>query len=154
VIGWRFSAYEGLDGRGGLYTSGRWHRRGHEILYCAPNAATSLLEVMVHGLVRIEEALGGYQFLKVQLPDSVSIEDVGVDRLPADWKVQLEVTRDIGESWLKEGRAAVLRVPSVLVPETLNLIVNPRHAEAKALSLVSAYRFQPDARLFNRPGKA
>lgn len=151
MITWRFSQHAALDGRGGLYTQGRWHSRGREILYCAPNPATALLEVMVHGLVRVAEVFADYQFLKLDLPDSISIEDV--DELPDDWKLQLEVTRELGDRWLKQGRVAVLRVPSVLVPETANHLVNPLHPEARQISLQIAYRFALDARLLNPPAR-
>jgi len=154
VIAWRFSQHAALDGRGGLYTEGRWHSRGREILYCAPNPATALLEVMVHGLVRVAEVFADYQFLKLDLPDSNSVEDVDENGLPDDWNLQSEVTRELGDRWLKQGRVAVLRVPSVLVPETVNLLINPRHPEARQMSLQNAYRFALDTRLFNARGRA
>jgi RES domain-containing protein len=148
VIVWRFSRHVALDGRGGLVASGRWHTRGREILYCAPNPATALLEVLVHSAVRTPEALGGFQFVKIEIPDSVSRELVEEHELPADWIARPEITRASGDRWLREGRSAVLLVRSVLVPDTLNAVVNPRHPDAAAIETMEAIPYPLDGRLF------
>jgi RES domain-containing protein len=148
VIVWRFSQHASLDGRGGLFASGRWHTRGHEILYCAPNPAAALLEVMVHGAVGSPEAFGNFQFLKIDVPDSVSIERMDEAQLPSDWVIGLEATRALGDGWLRAERAAVLIVRSVLVPETYNALINPRHRDAEQLRLLSAVTYPLDSRLF------
>ena len=127
MILWRFSQHASLDGRGGLVASGRWHTRGHEILYCAPNPATALLEVLVHGAVRSVEAFGNFQFLKLEVPDNVSRQGVAEEDLPSDWVHRLEFTRARGDHWLYEAATVVLLVRSVLVPETYNSLINPRH---------------------------
>lgn len=148
MILWRFSQHASLDGRGGLFASGRWHSRGQEILYCAPNPATALLEVMVHGAVRSAAAFGNFHFLKIELPDTVSMERVGEAQLHRDWIMRLEITRARGDRWLREHKAAMLFVPSVLVPETDNALVNPHHPAAAQLRLVSEVSFPLDARMF------
>ena len=57
MIVWRFSQHDSLDGRGGLLASARWHTRGKEILHCAPNPATAVLEILVHNQVREPAAM-------------------------------------------------------------------------------------------------
>ncbi len=103
---------------------------------------------MVHGAIRRPEALGGFRFLEIDLPDAVSVERVDDAQLPSDWSMRLEVTRPLGDGWLREGRAVGLVVRSVLVPETYNLLVNPHHPEADQLRLLSAFAFPLDPRLF------
>lgn len=147
MIVWRFSRHVGLDGQGGLVASGRWHTRGRRILYCAPDPATALLEVLVHSAVRTPEALEGFQFLKIEVPDEISIERVEDRLLPDDWSAQLEVTRAWGDRWLREGLHPVLLVRSVLVPETWNALVNPLHRQALAITTLAQIRFPLDARL-------
>lgn len=148
MIIWRFSRHLGLDGQGGLVASGRWHTRGHRILYCAPNPASALLEVLAHGAVRTPEALEGFRFLKIELPDDISIERVADGLLPADWATQLEVTRAWGDRWLSDGLHPVLLVPSVLVPETWNVLCNPLHRQARELASLAEIGFPLDSRLF------
>jgi RES domain-containing protein len=47
MLVWRVGNYATLDGVGGLFASGRWHSRGHPVVYCAENAAIALLETLV-----------------------------------------------------------------------------------------------------------
>jgi RES domain-containing protein len=150
VIVWRFSRHEALDGRGGLLASARWHTRGAAILYCAPNPATALLEVLVHGGVRDPDALGRHRFLKIDVPDDVERQEVGEAQLPADWPRRPMVTRAWGDRWLKENRSLVMVVRSVLLPETYNVLINPRHPEAARVSRVASFPYPVDARLADR----
>jgi RES domain-containing protein len=71
-----------------------------------------------------------------------SLEDLAEDFDSGD----LGKTRAHGESFLKSHRACVLRVPSVVLPEDFNLVLNPRHADADGIRLVShrAFSFEPD----------
>lgn len=148
MIVWRFTQHLALDGRGGLFASARWHTRGHEILYCAPNAATALLEVLVNSAVRDAQAFGGFQFLKLDVPDEIAIERVEEGELPADWSRRHELTRARGDRWLREERSAALLVRSVLVPETYNVLINPRHAEAARVTPLASFPYPLDPRLF------
>ena len=68
-----------------MAASARWHTRGVEILYCAPNPATALLEVLVHAEVADPAALGRHRFLKIEIPDDISRQQVDEAQLPADW---------------------------------------------------------------------
>ena len=148
MIVWRFSRHVALDGRGGLLAPGRWHSRGREILYCAPNPATALLEVLAHSAVRTPEALGDFQFVKIEIPDGVPRERVEDNELPANWTTRPEMTRVRGDLWLREGTVALLIVRSVLVPETYNVLINPRHTDAVQVARLAAFRFPLDERLF------
>ena len=147
MIAWRFSRYETLDGRGGLLASARWHTRGQEVLYCAPNPATAVLEILVHAQIREPAALSRHRFIKLEIPDDVSRDSVDEAQLPTDWSRRQSVTRAWGDRWLREGRAAVLTVRSVLVPETYNQIINPRHADAARIQRLASFPYPLDARL-------
>ena len=150
VIVWRFSQHESLDGRGGLLASARWHTRGKEVLYCAPNPATAVLEILVHSQVREPTALAHHRFIKVDIPDEVSRQSVDEAQLPTDWSRRIAITRVWGDRWLREGDTALLTVRSVLVPETYNVIINPRHAEAARIRRVAVMPYPLDSRLFAR----
>ena len=145
---WRFTRHLALDGRGGLLASARWHTRGREILYCAPNPATALLEVLVNSGVRDVEAFGGFHFVKLEVPDELGIERVEEGQLPPDWSRRIDLTRAWGDRWLREERSAVLLVRSALVPETYNVLINPRHAEATRVARLASFPYPPDPRLF------
>jgi hypothetical protein len=72
------------------------------------------------------------------IPDEVSRQSVDEGQLPPDWSRRVSVTRAWGDRWLREGETAVLVVRSVLVPETYNVLVNPRHANAAGIKQLAA----------------
>jgi RES domain-containing protein len=148
MILWRVSNYETLDGAGGLYVSGRWHSKGHPVAYCTLNSATALLETLVHMEIDSEDRPKRFQVLRIEGPDSLTFEKVEVNSLSHDWAEDIGITQTIGDRWLNEGRSLLLQVPSILVPETWNVLVNPLHAEAKLLKIAVKYEHPFDARLF------
>jgi RES domain-containing protein len=122
VILWRVSNHSTLDGSGGLSAAGRWHTAGRRIVYCAPNPATARLEVLVHAKV-----------------------DIGA--LGRAWRTDLEATRRAGDEWLRSGRTALFRVPSVIVPATWNVLMNPQHPESAQARIVRVHSYGIDPRL-------
>jgi RES domain-containing protein len=146
MILWRVSNYETLDGAGGLYVSGRWHTKGHPVVYFTRNPATALLETLVHIEIDAEDRPERVQILKIEGADSLSLERIEVNRLPAGWLTDWPLTQEIGDDWLAGKRTLLLEVPCVLVPETFNLLVNPLHSEAPQLKIVALYEHPLDAR--------
>ncbi|MBV8113476.1 MAG: RES family NAD+ phosphorylase [Silvibacterium sp.] len=147
MILWRVSNYASLDGSGGLYVSGRWHTRGHAVVYCAENPATALLETLVHLEIDAEDRPERFQVLRIEGPDTISRERIEPGRLPDGWQSDLTVTQRVGVDWLASGRSFLLEVPSVLAPETWNVLVNPRHREAVLLKISAVYEHGWDKRL-------
>ncbi len=147
MILWRVSNYETLDGAGGLYVSGRWHTKGRPIIYCTLNPATAFLETLVHIEIDSEDRPERFQVLRIEGPDTLPIEKIELVALSLDWAKDITFTQNIGDRWLSEGRSLLLQVPSVLVPETWNVLVNPQHAEANLLKIVMKYEHAFDARL-------
>src|SRR5712691_10373404 len=99
---------------------GRWHTRGRRVAYCAQSPAAALLEILVHFEIDIQDLPVRYRLLKIVAPDDLHVERVSVDDLPADWPERTQVTRALGDRWLTNGSAALLTVPSAIVPETFN----------------------------------
>jgi RES domain-containing protein len=147
VILWRVSNYRTLDGVGGLYVSGRWHTKGHPVVYCTLNPATALLESLVHIEIDSEDRPELFQVLRIEGPDALSIEEIETAALQSNWTANIASTQNLGDRWLSERRSLLLKVPSVLVPETWNVLVNPQHAEAGLLKITMMYEHAFDARL-------
>jgi RES domain-containing protein len=143
---WRISNHETLSGEGGLRYAARWHSAGRPIVYLAESPAGAMIEVLVHLELEEDELPRSYSLLQVEVPEDVGIETI---RVPAGegWKADLAVSRGLGDAWLGEGRSAVARVPSAILPETANYLLNPAHAEAGRLRVVSVARPRFDARL-------
>ena len=138
-----------LDGVGGLYTDGRWHRRGSRIVYSASTISLAVLESRVHH----ETAPLGWVALELLIPDEL-VEKLDQSLLPAGWSIDRTSTQDIGETWLQSKRSAVLGVPSVIVPTELNFLLNPLHPEAPGVAIKSMRPFVFDTRLFRSPGSS
>ena len=147
MIVWRISNHVSLDGGGGLRASSRWHTRGRRIVYFAPNPATALLEILVHAEVDLEDLPVRYRYLKIDVPDGTSKERLEADNLPRDWREAVDLSRQVGDEWLRSSRSATLEIPSVVVPETFNLLLNPTHAQANQLAIVQVIEHDLDARL-------
>ena len=64
---------------------------------------------------------------------------------PLDWRYWPEVTRDLGTAWLRKIETVLLRIPSAIVPETGNVLFNPRHADAKSFRIAETFLHPFDA---------
>jgi RES domain-containing protein len=136
----------GLDGIGGTFAEGRWHSRGERVVYFGGSAAIVVLERLAHtdpDLLPDDLQLGHFE---LSGPASeAKVEEFGA--LPADWMRDENATRRIGGRWLAAGSSCLLVVPSAILPEESNFVLNPQHPGAKWLGLVRERRFLFDARL-------
>jgi RES domain-containing protein len=142
MILWRISRHRDLGGAGGLKAAGRWHYAGRRIVYLAETPAGALLEVCVH--TSANDVPPEFTLLKIEGPN-LDTPSVSIGDLPGDWRTRLELTRDLGTAWLERTESALLRVPSAIVPETMNCLFNPSHQHATEFRIVEtiAYPFDP-----------
>jgi len=129
VILWRISNHSSLTGEGGMRASGRWHTRGRRIVYCTQNPAAALLEILVHLEIDLRDLPTRYRLMKLHAPNHFPVHHAA--GLPSDWIERPDITRVIGDRWLRVADTAFLRVPSAVVPETFNVLLNPAHPQAK-----------------------
>jgi RES domain-containing protein len=142
---WRCSAHDDLDGVGGLYASGRWHTFGRLVVYCGLNASTALLESLVHIRGRASLLPMILRYHMIACPDDIAEERVK-SKLPQDWREDISLTRAIGDEWLDSERTALLKVPCALVPRTMNIIVNPKHADSARIRKRRSVELPVDSR--------
>jgi RES domain-containing protein len=91
-----------------------------------------------------------YRLLKAQAPDDLSLRTIAAADLPRNWISNQITTRTIGDEWLASKSTALLRVPSAIVPETYNILLNPAHAEASRIQVRWHAEYPWGARLVNR----
>ena len=144
---WRVSNHAVLDGTGGLRAPGRWHTRGKPIVYCAGNAAAAFLETLVHAEIDAEDIPVAFRYLEIEVDDSVAVETIRPADLGSAWRTRIDHTRRAGDEWLGVGRTAILRVPSVIAPETWNYLINSAHAESAGIRIAKVHRYVVDRRL-------
>ena len=143
---WRISNHKSLNGVGGLKYSARWHTSGKPIVYFAESPAGAMLEVLVHLELLEDELPRAYTLLRVEVPESVSIELIQV---PAgeSWKTDHDLTRQLGDEWLAHRRTSLGRVPSAILPMTSNFILNPLHPDAPKVKIAETEQAEFDPRL-------
>ena len=138
---------DALAGRGGLFTSGRWHTVGRTIVYTSESLALAALEVLVH----VDRDLVPSDLIQIEIdiPDELEILGIVVKELPKNWRSYPAPPslQKRGNAWLVEGLAPVLQVPSSLIPEEANFLLNPQHANAHRFEIISTKRFAYDSRL-------
>jgi len=130
-----------------MRASGRWHTRGRRVVSCAESPAAALLEILVHLEIDVRELPTRYRLLKLHAPDDLVAEVVAPADLPADWLERTDVTRAAGDRWLQASRSPLLRVPSAVVPETFNVLLNPGHQQARRIAVAKVTDHAIDPRL-------
>lgn len=136
MIVWRLCRhpFADLKGDGARLYGGRWNSPGRPMVYLAEHPALAALEVRVHLDLPLELIPDDYVLMRINVPEA-PFESPDI---PPD-------TAKYGDAWLTELRGPALRVPSVLVPHSWNILLNPRHpdAERSFVSAVEAFRFDP-----------
>jgi RES domain-containing protein len=129
----------------------RWNSAGQRVVYTGGSLALSCLEMVVH---KSGTALssGDFSVSIIRIDDSVIIEEVTSAKLLAlheQWHqiIHHPVTQQIGDKWLRDGRSAILKVPSVLVDLDYNYLINPDHPEFSKVEIASISDFTFDPRL-------
>lgn len=151
---WRISNHADLSGEGGRLAAGRWNHRGRPVVYLAEHSALALLETLVHLEVDAEDMPSAFRLLAVDVPDDVAFAtwlEEDLDKAHADWRLNPETTRSLAEAFFADNEQALLRVPSVLVPSALNVLLNPAHRDAARVRIVSDTTVDFDGRLLRSP---
>jgi RES domain-containing protein len=140
VQAWRLcrAPFADLTGEGARRYGGRWNVPGRPMVYAASNAALAVLEVRVHLDLTPDLLPGDYLLLTIDLRDLATEEVASLPDDPAEF----------GDTWLREQRTPVLRVPSLIVPECFNVLFNPAHPDAAPASIIARRRFAFDRRLW------
>lgn len=154
LSGWRLckpqfarSIKEIMSGEGASLFGGRWNSKGVPVVYLGSTLSLSSMEMLVH--LKDSEVLQDYNKLQVSFPESL-VEYIDIQDLPKDWAVPAinSSVQFIGDDWVQDQSSLVLQVPSVVIPEESNYLINPKHPDFEKLifSDIESYRFDP--RLF------
>jgi RES domain-containing protein len=144
---WRISSYNSLSGDGGLLYAARWHSAGRRIVYFAESAAGAMLEALVHLELNVKDWPLIYSLMQVSAPADLQIESLPVPT-HVDWRRSPLMTRSIGDAWLQSRQTALARVPSAVLPDTWNVLLNPQHPDADQVAIIKVTRAEYDSRLF------
>jgi RES domain-containing protein len=139
MIAWRLCRrlHADLSGEGARLFGGRWNSPGRSVVYLAEHPALAALELRVHLDLPFDLLPGDFVLMRVSVPDSL----IAASNAPA-------ATVATGDSWLTGARSAALRVPSVLVPHSWNVLLNSRHPDAARAEVHQIEPFGFDPRMW------
>lgn len=149
LIVWRLTtvrfAKSAFSGDGGRFYGGRWNRKGVALVYTAATQSLAMLEM----LVQDEPLRARYVMIEARIPESVRIDRVRAEDLPANWRsiAARQRLQGIGTEWARKRSAAVLAVPSAVIPDETNYLLNPLHPDFRRIRVGKPQRFETDLRL-------
>lgn len=137
---------EAFSGQGACDYGGRWNSPGTRMVYCSEHPALAALEKLVH-IQDMEQLRRSYTLISIdchrQLAETLH------DRLPRNWTGECTRARlrRIGDQWIASRRSLALIVPSVVLPRSSNILVNPLHPAFDQLQIGRPESFDFDPRL-------
>jgi RES domain-containing protein len=106
-----------------------------------------LLEVLVHAEIDFEDIPLTLRYLEIKVPDAIQAGTLNSGALGTAWRKNLNETRQLGDEWLRAGQTALLSVPSVIVPVTWNILINPLHPDSRQIRIARIHEHVIDPRL-------
>lgn len=143
---------ETLLGIGASKSKGfRWNSFNTSMVYTAESRALALLEMAVH-LDLSEDLPKDRLMLTIEIPDEFPVLWLDEKKLPENWNAHpaSTFTQKIGDQFVQQAKAAVLKIPSSIVEEEFNYLINPHHPDAKKIKVITEKSLNFDKRLFAR----
>jgi RES domain-containing protein len=107
--------------------SNRWNKKDEFVIYAGSSRSLSTLETVVQrsGINTAHK----YKMLKINIDDSIFVKEISIIDLPIKWE-SLEAyvdLQEIGSKWYQSNESLVLKVPSVIIKEEFNFVINTKH---------------------------
>lgn len=127
--------------------AGRWNSKGNKVIYCSQSIALAFLENMIR-----RQGVGfnnNFKIMFIQIPDETEITTVNETNLDKDWRNfnNYSSCQSVGDLWFTKGANLLLKVPSAVLPEEYNYVINTWHKDYKKVKLIEVSNLFPDARI-------
>ena len=136
-----------LSGQGAKVNGGRWNIQGYPALYTSEHISLCVLEMLVN--ITFPESRINYHLLQITVSDSFEPALISKKKLKPNWEEDENYTRFMGTEFLKNKQSLLLKIPSAVISEENNYLLNPLHSDYKKLSISKSIPFKFDNRLFN-----
>jgi RES domain-containing protein len=139
-----------LGGEGARLYGGRWNPIGTPVIYAAESLSLATLEIIVH-LER--EQLLYKRFVKIPVTfESSLVFSLSRNKLPRDWDSlpPSESTQKLGQKWVEQAKHTILKIPSTVIREEHNFLINPGHPDFSVIEFGNPQRFEFDERLIEQ----
>ncbi|MFT5632320.1 MAG: RES domain-containing protein [Rubritalea sp.] len=140
-------AHEAISGEGARKFGGRWNSPGRAMTYLGGSRALAALELLVNLPSPLSRAKP-FRMIEVKIPKKLVVNYL-LSVLPEDWRESPapRAAAVIGDDWLDVCGQLAMRVPSVLIPEETNILLNSNHPLFKEVICGEAREFSFDKRL-------
>jgi RES domain-containing protein len=141
-----------LSGGGASRMEGyRWNSVNTSVVYTSASRALATLEVSVHIDLSEDLPIDRY-YVEIEIPEEVKIVELNMDDLPPNWESKPPIleTQFIGDDFVAMKSAAVLKVPSSIVPPEFNYLINPAHPDCVKIKVISVEALVFDGRMVKK----
>ena len=139
---------EDKSGTGAYLYGGRWNRQGTHMLYTASSPALAVAEAWVH--VSVAAWLDVFSMVHFFLPNDCLVSELDISTLGQDWQSKESLTQQAGDDWIADRKSIGLRVPSAVVPDDYNILINPHHPDISRLVIQKIVPFRFDSRMLKK----
>ena len=127
--------------------AGRWNGNGRKVIYCAESIALAFLENMIR-----RQGVGfnkDFKTMILDIPDSLRVQTIADSLLPNGWRdfTNYSTCQPIGNAWYDEGNFPLLKVPSAVLPDASNYVINSLHRDFRKIKLLKTADLLPDERI-------
>ena len=138
-----------LSGEGARLFGGRWNHRGTPLLYTAESRSLATLELLVHA--QKLSTVSNLSILTLEIPAKIKTDDIqNLTKLPQNWQKYTSHPdlQDVVAKWIASD-GFILKVPSAIIKEESNFLINPRHKNMQLLKVIKTEDFILDERLLS-----
>jgi RES domain-containing protein len=126
---------------------GRWNSAGNRVIYTAESIPLAFLENMVR-----RQGVGfndDFQIMFIHIPEPVTLEIIDLPKLPDGWRDPNDYAacQALGDAWYFRRENLILRVPSAVMPECSNMVINTQHPDYEKVTLAGVTNLVPDGRI-------
>ncbi len=135
-----------LSGEGARLHGGRWNHKLIPCIYTSESRALALLEYTVN--VNIHDIPRALSITTFKIPNII-IKTLKESDLPGDWQAvpAPSSTKNFGTKLLQIAEAAVIKIPSTVIVNEFNFIINPLHSDAREIVIDSLQDYVYDIRI-------
>ena len=136
-----------ISGSGAKLNGSRWNTKGMPMLFTAEQISLATLEMLVH--INFVEIPDSFHLLFISVPDEAPKVEIKISNLKSSWKNDDDYTAVIGDEFLREKNSLFLKVPSAVIVEEHNYIINPLHKDFSKVKIIKSKPFAFDKRFFS-----
>ena len=130
-----------LSGVGALKYGGRWNSIGVPAIYVAESRILAILEILIRQ--PIDKITNDFRIVPIEINGEYLTPD-----LPRNWKQNELISKEIGDGLLNDPETLFFKVPSALLTDSYNFVINPNHPQlTKTLKVLPPEKILMDERL-------